>query len=73
MGKVSKYERQAAECRQMAAKANNPVHKKQLEEMAEAWSMLARERRKLLLKQANGYQFDPAKPASFGDIEIEAD
>jgi len=31
----------------------DPVHKKQLEDMAEAWSMLAAEREKQLLKQAN--------------------
>ena len=39
------------------------MHKKQLEEMAEAWAMLAGERRKQLLKKANGHG-DPLNPAS---------
>ena len=68
MRKVSEYELQAAECRQMAAKAGDPLHKKQLEEMAEAWTMLARERRKLLLKQANGHSLGPANLAGDGNI-----
>ena len=50
MRKVSEYETHAAECRAMAAGMKNPTHKKQLQEMAEAWAMLARERRKQLLK-----------------------
>jgi hypothetical protein len=37
----------------MAANTRDEVHKKQLEEMADAWSMLAREREKHLRKQAN--------------------
>jgi hypothetical protein len=51
MLKVSEYDQHAAECRQMAARTTNAVHKKQLEEMAEAWGMLAEERRKQLAKQ----------------------
>ena len=35
----------------------DPVHRKQLEDMAEAWAMLARERKKKLLREANGQQF----------------
>jgi hypothetical protein len=54
MRKASEYEKHAAECRRMAAKTRNPVYKEQLEEMAEAWAMLARERRKQLQKQTNG-------------------
>ena len=54
MRKVSEYERHAAECRVMASRTRNPFYKKQLEEMAEAWAMLARERRKQLQKQTNG-------------------
>ena len=54
MRKVSEYEQHAAECRAMARRTRNPVYKKQLEEMAEAWAMLARERRKQLQKQTNG-------------------
>jgi hypothetical protein len=33
-------------CLRMAATMTNPEHKKQLQEMAEAWMMLAAERRK---------------------------
>jgi hypothetical protein len=54
MRKVSEYEEHAAECRVMASRTRNPVYKKQLEEMAEAWAMLARERRRQLQKQTNG-------------------
>jgi hypothetical protein len=71
MRKVSEYELHATECRQMASNMRDPVHKKQLEEMAEAWVMLAGERRKMLLKQANGHQFDPTKPASASNIETD--
>jgi hypothetical protein len=53
MRKVSEYEAHADECRQMAGKMRDEVHKKQLEEMADAWAMLAREREKQLRKQAN--------------------
>lgn len=52
MRKVSEYEQHADECRKMAAKMKDPTHKRQLEEMADAWTMLARERRKQLQKQA---------------------
>ena len=52
MLKVSEYEAHAQECRQMATKTQNRVHKKQLEDMAEAWSMLARERERQLKKRA---------------------
>jgi hypothetical protein len=34
----------------MSARMKDPTHKKQLEDMAEAWSMLAREREKQLRK-----------------------
>jgi hypothetical protein len=34
----------------MASKMKDPVHKKQIEDMADAWAMLAREREKQLLK-----------------------
>jgi hypothetical protein len=36
----------------MAAKMKDPTHKKQLEDMADAWLMLAKEREKQLRKQA---------------------
>ena len=51
MRKVSEYEAHALECRKMAAKTRDQVHKQQLEEMAEAWAILAREREKQLRKQ----------------------
>jgi hypothetical protein len=48
MNKVSEYEKQAAECRQMANRMPNPDQKAQLEEMAQAWDALARDRIELL-------------------------
>lgn len=54
MRKVSEYQQHAAECRQLAAKMKDPTHKKQLEEMAEAWSMLAAERARQIARQAGG-------------------
>jgi hypothetical protein len=53
MRKVSEYEQHATECRQMAARMKDQTHKRQLEEMADAWTMLATERQKQLAKQAN--------------------
>jgi hypothetical protein len=52
MRKISDYEQHADECRAMAATSQNPTHKQQLEEMAEAWARLARVRRRQLLKLA---------------------
>jgi hypothetical protein len=46
MLKVSEYERHAEECRKMTASMADPNHKKQLEDMAAAWDMLAKERAK---------------------------
>jgi hypothetical protein len=45
MQKVSEYEQNAAECRQKAAQTTDLQLKKQLEEMAEVWDRLDRERR----------------------------
>ena len=45
MRKVSEYERQAAECRKLAAQAKTLQQRKQLEDMADLWDRLARERR----------------------------
>jgi len=39
------YEAKAAECRQLAAQMKNPKLKKQLDDMAEGWDRLARQRR----------------------------
>ena len=53
MRKVSEYEDHADECRRMAVRASDPVHKQQLTAMAAAWAMLAEERRKQLAKRQN--------------------
>ena len=45
MRKVSEYERQAAECLKLAAQMKKPEQRKQLEDMADVWDRLARERR----------------------------
>jgi hypothetical protein len=44
MRKLSEYQQHAKECRRMAAQTKNSTHKRQLEEMAQTWEMLARER-----------------------------
>jgi hypothetical protein len=43
--KVSRYEQYADDCRQLANQTKNTEQKKRLEEMAEVWERLARERR----------------------------
>jgi hypothetical protein len=45
MRKVTEYEQHAAECRKVAAGMKNAQLKKQLEDMAEVWDRLARQRR----------------------------
>jgi hypothetical protein len=45
MRKVLEYERQAAECRKLAALMKKPEQRKQLEDAADVWDRLARERR----------------------------
>lgn len=52
MRKVSEYKRHAAECRKLAAMMKDPTQQRQLQEMAKAWDMLAREREKQLAKQS---------------------
>jgi hypothetical protein len=44
MIKLTEYESHAAECRQMARQARTREQKLQLEEMAQAWDALARDR-----------------------------
>jgi hypothetical protein len=39
------YHQYAEECRKLAATMKDPKHKKQLEEMADAWMFVAKERR----------------------------
>jgi hypothetical protein len=45
MRKALEYEQHAAKCRQIAAQMNDPQLKRQLEDMADVWDMLSRERR----------------------------
>jgi len=45
MGKVGEYEAHATECRRLGAQIKNPKLKKQLDDMAEVWDRLARQRR----------------------------
>ena len=48
MRKVSEYEAHAIECREMSGQIKDPLRKKQLEDMAEAWARDANERRRQL-------------------------
>jgi hypothetical protein len=45
MRKVLEYELHAAECRKLAAQMKTLEKRKQLEDMADVWDRLARERR----------------------------
>jgi hypothetical protein len=58
---VLKYERHAAECREMAAETLNPRYKKQLEDMAEVWERLAAERRQGIITAADQGQSPAVK------------
>jgi hypothetical protein len=48
MLKISDFIKHAAECREMAKRTTNQMHKAQLEQMACTWEELAEERKKLL-------------------------
>ena len=48
MRNVSEYKLRAGECRRLATYMKDPEQKKQLEEMAQAWELLARARIKHL-------------------------
>ncbi len=50
MQKVTEYEQHAAACRRMAAEMTSPQLKKQLEDMADVWDMLANERRQGIIE-----------------------
>jgi hypothetical protein len=52
MRKISEYREHVDECLKMAAKMKDPTNKRQLEDMAKAWAMLAEERAKQLEKQS---------------------
>jgi len=54
MRKVLEYERQAAECRKLAAQIKTPEKRKQLEDMADVWDRLARERRQGVVENSPG-------------------
>jgi hypothetical protein len=62
MQKVSEYEQNAAECRQKAAQMTDPQLKKQLEEEAQVWERLARERRQGVVEDGS----DGAQPQTDG-------
>jgi hypothetical protein len=53
MQKALEYEQHAIEYRQRAAQMTSPEQKKKLEDMAEMWDMLARERRKGIVENEN--------------------
>jgi hypothetical protein len=53
MRKASEYQEHADECRKMAAGTRNSEHKKQLQDMAGTWEMLARERARQVEKDKN--------------------
>jgi hypothetical protein len=56
MRKVADYELRAEECRRLAAQMKDPEQKKQFADMAQAWELLARARRKYL---QNGWDRSP--------------
>jgi hypothetical protein len=45
MREVSEYERHAADCRKLAAQTKTPEQRKRLQDIADVWERLARERR----------------------------
>ena len=47
MQEISEYEQHAIECRRSAAAMKDPIHKKQMEVMAELWEVLALELSKI--------------------------
>jgi hypothetical protein len=46
VSKTEPYDQYADECRKLASRMRNPEHKKQLEDMADAWAAVANERAK---------------------------
>ena len=58
MRKFSEYEQQAADCRKLAAQMKNAEQRKQLEDMADVWDRLARERRVGIVENSH----DQAQP-----------
>jgi hypothetical protein len=64
--KISEYFDHADECRQMAKQAANPDHAATLENMAQTWETLAKEREQLLATRDRIENLDTGalKPAS---------
>jgi len=50
MRKVLEYEGEAAQCRKLAAQMKIPEQRKRLEDMADVWDRLARERRQGIIE-----------------------
>jgi hypothetical protein len=46
VSRTEPYDQYADECRKLASTMRNPEHKKQLQEMADAWAAIAKERAK---------------------------
>lgn len=55
--KLAEYELRAEECRRLAAQMKDPEQKRQLEDMAQAWELLARARTKHIQR---GWEEPPA-------------
>jgi len=58
MQRVLEYQQHAAECRKKATAMNDPQQKKRMEDMAEVWDRLARERRQGIV-EGNPNQTQP--------------
>jgi hypothetical protein len=54
------YEANAAECRRLAAQTKNPKLKKQLDDMAEGWDRLARQRRQGIVENGPPIKRQPS-------------
>ena len=52
-GENKLYEQYAEEFRKLAATMKDPMHKKQLEEMANAWTFVANERKRSTAKSSS--------------------
>ena len=50
----ARYEQYADDCRQLAKQTKNAEQKKRLEEMADVWERLARERRQGIVESSSG-------------------
>ena len=64
MENISRYEQYADDCRRLAKQTKNTEQKKRLEEMAEVWERLARERRQGIAKLSNRRRVEPHREAN---------